>query len=233
MNADALVDTLRGGLAGSWLDPLHIAKRSLARGMRRAAGHLSGRLLDIGCGVKPYRAMLPGVTRHIGIERPGTLSRSTVVDAWADALALPFAEASFDSVLCNEVLEHVPEPARLLSEAARVLRPGGTLVLTTPQTWGLHEEPHDYYRYTRHGLAWLARGAGLEVLEITPTCGTFATVGQRLSSFFFYTTGAYRVPALNLLVRPFLAAGQIVAVALDELCGRRGDPLDHVLVARR
>jgi hypothetical protein len=58
-------------------------------------------------------------------------------------------------------------------------------------------------------------------------------VGQRLSSFFFYSTGATRVLPINLLVRPFLGLGQLLAVALDELCGRRGDPLDHVLVARK
>ena len=220
-------------LAQSWLDPRHIAKRSLARGMRGAAPRLTGRLLDIGCGVKPYRSMLRGVTCYLGIERPGTLSRSRVVDAWADALALPFADGSFDSLLCNEVLEHVTDPARLLGEAARVLRPGGVLVLSTPQTWGLHEEPHDYWRFTRYGLGHLARGAGLSVETITPTCGTFATVGQRLASFFFYSTGAFRLLPLNLLIRPFLAAGQMLAVLLDELAGRRGDPLDHVMVARK
>jgi SAM-dependent methyltransferase len=229
----SLATSLKGWLAAGWLEPLHIARRSIERGMRRVAPRLTGRMLDIGCGLKPYRAMLTGVTTYIGIERPGTLSKSTVVDVWADGLALPFPAGSFDSVLCNEVLEHVPEPARLFAEAARVLRAGGTLVLTTPQTWGLHEEPHDYYRYTRYGLEYLARASGFTVIEITPTCGTFATVGQRLSSFFFYTTGASRVLPLNLLVRPFLAVGQLLAVALDELCGRRGDPLDHVLVARK
>ncbi len=230
---NGLAEAAKRWLASGWLEPLHIAKRSLAREMRRAAPRLKGRLLDIGCGVKPYRAMLAGVTHHIGIERPGTRSRSTVVDCWSDALALPFADASFDSVLCNEVLEHVTDPARLFAEAARVLKPGGTLVLSTPQTWGLHEEPHDYWRFTCLGLAHLARGAGLAVEDITPTCGTFATVGQRLASFLFYGTPARRVPVLNLASRPFLAALQLAAVALDELAGRRGDPLDHVLVARR
>ncbi len=220
-------------LAGTPLDPLWIAKRSLRRGLRRAAPHARGALLDVGCGVKPYRTLLAGVTRYLGIERPGTLTRSTVVDAWADALALPFRDQAFDTVLCSEVLEHVPEPARLLAEAARVLRRGGALILSTPQTWGLHEEPFDFYRYTRYGLDHLARGSGLTVVEIRPTCGTLAMVGQRLSSFCFYSTGAYRVPPLNLLLRPLLALGQLLAVALDELAGRRGDTLDNIMVARK
>jgi SAM-dependent methyltransferase len=220
-------------LAGTPLDPLWIAKRSLRRALRSVAPRARGRLLDVGCGVKPYRALFPAVTEHLGIERPGTLSKSRVVDVWGDALALPFRAASFDTVLCSEVLEHVPEPGRLFEEAARMLKPGGMLILSTPQVWGLHEEPFDYYRFTRYGLSHLARASGLEVVEVHATCGTFAMVGQRLSSFLFYSTGAYRVAAANALLRPLLALGQLLAVALDALAGHRGDTLDNVLVARR
>jgi len=220
-------------MAGTPLDPLWIAKRSLRRELSAVAHYAAGRLLDVGCGTKPYRAVFGSVTSYVGIERTGTLSKSKVVDAWADALALPFPAASFDTVLCNEVLEHVPEPGRLFAEAARVLREGGTLILSTPQTWGLHEEPFDFYRYTRYGLDHLARASRLTPLEVRPTCGTFAMAGQRLASFFFYSTGAYRVELLNLLVRVPLALLQLLAVALDELAGRRGDTLDNVLVARK
>ena len=227
------MSTLAGWLAGTWFDPLHIAKRSLRRGLARVADRAHGRLLDVGCGVKPYRAMFAHVAAYVGIERPGTLSRSRVVDVWGDALQLPFATRSFDTLLCNEVLEHVSEPARLFAEAARVLRPGGVLLLTTPQVWGLHEEPWDFYRYTRYGLMHLARTSGFEVDEVTPTCGTWAMAGQRTASFFFYTLGAVRWPLANLAIRPFLALWQLLAVGLDELFGRRGDTLDNVLVARR
>ena len=220
-------------MAGTPLDPLWIAKRSLRRALARAAPHAHGALLDVGCGTKPYRDLFSNLGAYVGVERPGTLSRSRVVDVWADALALPFRGASFDTVLCNEVLEHVAEPARLFAEAARVMRPGAVLILSTPQVWGLHEEPFDFYRYTRYGLDHLARASGLAVIEIRPTCGTFAMVGQRLASFFFYSTGAHRVAPLNLLLRPLLALGQIAALGLDALAGGRGDTLDNVLVARR
>ena len=220
-------------LIGTPLDPLWIAKRSLRRGLAAVSQHAHGRLLDLGCGAKPYRAMFPQCASYVGIERPGTLSRSRVVDVWGDALVLPFASRSFDTVLCNEVLEHVPEPSHLFAEAARVLRPGGILLLTTPQVWGLHEEPWDFYRYTKYGLSYLANQNGLEVLDVRPTCGTWAMAGQRTASFFFYTTGVVRFAPLNALSRPFLALWQLVAVALDELCGRRGDTLDNVLVARK
>ena len=220
-------------LAGTPLDPLWIAKRSLRRELERVAHHAGGRLLDVGCGVKPYRELFANVRDYIGIERPGTLSGSTVVDAWADALALPFRDGAFHTVLCNEVLEHVPEPGRLFAEAARVLAEGGVLILSTPQVWGLHEEPFDFYRYTRYGLEYLARTHGLAPLEVRATCGTLAMAGQRVASLLFYSTGAYRVTILNLLARFPLALLQLLAVALDELAGRRGDTLDNVMVARR
>ena len=220
-------------LVGNPLDPLWIARRGLKRGIHAVAHHARGRLLDVGCGVKPYRAMFAACSAYVGIERPGTLSKSTVVDVWGDALALPIAAASFETVLCSEVLEHVPEPSALFAEAARVLRPGGVLLLTTPQVWGLHEEPWDFFRYTKYGLAHLARKNGFAVVEVRPTCGTWAMVGQRTASFFFYSTGIVRVAPLNLLSRPFLAMWQLVFVALDELFGRRGDTLDNVLVARK
>jgi SAM-dependent methyltransferase len=220
-------------LAGTPLDPLWIAKRSLRRALAGVSAHAHGRLLDVGCGVKPYRSLFPAVTQHLGIERPGTLSKSRVVDVWGDALALPFRAGLFDTVLCSEVLEHVPEPSRLFEQAARVLKPGGMLILSTPQVWGLHEEPFDFYRFTKYGLSHLARASGLEVVEVRPTCGTFAMVGQRLSSFAFYSSGAYRHIVPNLLLRPLLALGQLLAVALDALAGGRGDTLDNVLVARR
>lgn len=220
-------------LIGTVLDPLWIAKRSLKRGILGAAHHAHGRLLDVGCGIKPYRAMFPQCREYLGIERPGTLSHSRVVDVWGDALQLPFAPATMDTVLCNEVLEHVPEPSQLFAEAARVLRPGGILLLTTPQVWGLHEEPWDFYRYTRYGLSYLAKKHGFEVVSVTPTCGTWAMAGQRTASWWFYSTGLVKIKPLNLAVRPLLALWQLIAVALDEITGRRGDTLDNVLVARK
>ena len=177
--------------------------------------------------------MFPQCADYLGLERPGTLSHSHVVDVWGDALKLPFAAATMDTVLCNEVLEHVPEPSQLFAEAARVLRPGGVLLLTTPQVWGLHEEPWDFYRYTRYGLSYLAEKHGFRVVEVRPTCGTWAMAGQRMSSWFFYSTGIVKVKPLNLLSRPFLALWQVFAVLLDEVSGRRGDTLDNVLVARK
>ena len=88
------------------------------------------------------------------------------VDVLADAATLPFADAAFDCVIATEVLEHCADPAAVVREVARVLRPGGVALLTTPFMVGLHEMPHDYFRYTPSALRALTEAAGLSVESI-------------------------------------------------------------------
>ena len=161
------------------------------------------------------------------------MAQSHVVDVYASGLALPFGAQTFDTVVCSEVLEHVPDPACLLAEVTRVLRPGGHLLLTTPQTWGLHEEPHDYFRYTRYGLDVLARRAGLEPVRIAPTTGFWATWAARTSDFLFLRHAYGRGIVLEGLFGLVVAAIQCWGLALDRIYGGAGDTLDNLLVARR
>lgn len=209
--------------------PVWIARRRLRQEVAQRAHLASGWMLDVGCGVQPYRPLFRHVSRYVAVDLPPTKR----VDAHADALRLPFADASFDTVLCNQVLEHVPEPARLMAEVQRVLRPGGVLLLTTPQVWGLHHEPYDFFRYTKYGLKHLAQSAGLHAEEIVPTTGLIATFTQRLADAIAYGwAGHWPRPAfflLSLALWPMLLVGYL----LDGLMGRRGDTLDNVLIARK
>src|SRR4030095_5709220 len=98
-----------------------------------------------------------------------------------DAQALGLADAVFDVVLCTEVLEHLPEPQRALDEMFRVLKPSGTLLLTTRFLFPIHDAPHDYFRFTKYGLRYLLRRFEiLEVREETDSVGTLAVLLQRL-----------------------------------------------------
>lgn len=159
-----------------------------------------GSVLDVGCGMKPYQQHLGArAAKWMGIDFQATASGPSRADVFGSAIELPFKTDSFDVVLSTQVLEHVPEPGTLIREAHRVLRPGGHMVLTAPQTNPLHEEPHDYFRFTCYGLRHLAELCGLEVLETRPLGGAIATVGQMV---IWHMSWLRRIPAIGR----FLAA---------------------------
>jgi SAM-dependent methyltransferase len=219
-------------LKRTWLDPFHIVHASLERELRRHSASIQGRVLDIGCGEKPYRRLFPAAAQYYGTETDHTFARSAQHDVTALGESLPFVNGTFDAVICTEVLEHVPEPSRVLTEVYRVTTPGGVVLLSTPMTWGLHEEPYDFYRYTNHGLQYLFEKAGLQLVSVRQTTGTLGTVGQRLSSFFYYRLGGRRW-MLKPVAVVVAAAIQLLFAAADRLAGRQGDTLDWVVLARK
>ncbi|MBF0537370.1 MAG: class I SAM-dependent methyltransferase [Nitrospirae bacterium] len=78
-------------------------------------------------------------------------------DVVMDACELQYDDRTFDLVCIMEVLEHIQSPVKAVDEIYRVLKPGGKLILTTPFAFGIHDEPHDYYRYTKYGLLYILR----------------------------------------------------------------------------
>lgn len=158
-------------LAHNWL-----IKRAVNLKVAAALPLLEGLVVDLGCGTRPYEHdVLAHAERYVGLDWPATL-HGLHADVQADLRCpLPLLDAQCDAVTCFEVLEHVPEPARLLAEAHRILRPGGVLLLSTPFQWWVHEAPHDYYRFTRHGLEFLLGQAGFEGIRVEATTGFWST----------------------------------------------------------
>lgn len=129
-------------------------------------------LLDLGCGVKPFKEIYsPFCMESIGIDVASSPHAKTKVDIIYDGKNIPFENSRFDYVLCTEVMEHVPEPAAFLREIHRVMKPDGILIMTTPFLVPLHEEPHDFYRYTKHGIRYLLTGSGYQLEHIESFCG--------------------------------------------------------------
>lgn len=135
---------------------------------RAIRAHARGRLLDLGCGMVPFYGMYKDhVTENVCIDWAHSLHANPHLDVVADLnQPFPLPDATFDTVLCSDVLEHIAEPAAFLREAARVLKPGGTLLLMVPFFYWIHEQPHDYYRYTEFALRRLLTQAGLAVDSI-------------------------------------------------------------------
>lgn len=95
------------------------------------AGRLGGPdpILDVGCGEGALEKALPGV---IGLDRsPTMLAAAPPPTVLGDSVALPFPDACFEAVVTVNVLYHLPEPARAIEEARRVLRPGGLFAAAT------------------------------------------------------------------------------------------------------
>lgn len=141
--------------------------------------YLRGSLVDIGCGEKPYRQLISGsVSEHVGVDHERTIHDRSRIDVVGTAYSIPVDDARFDSALCSAVLEHLEEPEAALRECHRVLKPGGACIYTVPFIWHLHEEPRDFYRFTKYGLKYLFEKTGFRIEEIRPLSGFWVTFGQ-------------------------------------------------------
>jgi SAM-dependent methyltransferase len=185
--------------AADWVD---IQWSVLERSLRAVAPRARGRLLDVGCGEKPYESWFsPYVSAYVGIEHMGTFAATAAgARSRADVVygggTLPFRDGAFDTVLSVQVLEHTPRPAALVAEMSRVLAPDGLLILTAPFQFRLHEEPHDYFRYSPHGLRQLCEDAGLEMIESQPQGSLWSVLGHKLNTYL-----AFRVARVGGLVQ--------------------------------
>lgn len=214
-----------------------ISEQLIEEGLCSVGNLFTGRLLDVGCGKKPYRQVLgDGVEQWIGLDVPTAASGRPSADVFGSALEMPFGSAAFDVVLSTQVLEHVPTPATLILEASRVLKPGGHLILTAPQTNPLHEEPHDYFRFTSHGLQFLVKNAGFDVVQLRPLGGAIATVGQLVVWHFGWLRRLPGVgPTMGDLANACIAWS---VLKLDRFSfvyggGAMKDTLNWLLVARK
>jgi SAM-dependent methyltransferase len=204
------------------------AVASLARALPENA-----RVLDAGAGEGQYAGYFKhcrycGVDLAVG-DSSWDYSR---IDAVADLTALPFRGGSFAAALHIVTLEHLREPGCALAELARTLIPGGILLIAAPHEWEIHQAPHDYFRYTRYGLAYLLEKAGFEIRELRPAGGYFRLLARRLLNGLQFFTGGIRwlgfLPAAVLLGPPAL-----VLPLLDSLDRERNFTLGYICVARK
>lgn len=132
--------------------------------------HASGRLLDLGCGAVPlYSAYAARVAEAVCVDWPGSMHDVTRhVDHFVDLSAekLPFPDGTFDTVLATDVLEHIPVPEQVWAEMARVMKPGGRCIVGVPFLYWIHEEPHDYFRFTQYALQRSCAAVGLVSVDV-------------------------------------------------------------------
>lgn len=187
------------------LSPYWLDWRHLRRSIEELAPLARGWMLDVGCSERPYgRLFEPYVARYVGLDYPPALldkqpelwvildRAKRSVDVFGDGNRLPFRDESFETVLSTEVLEHVRSPGALVREMARVLKPGGRVLLTVPFVQPLHELPSDFYRFTPSSVRALLEEAGLVVEQLEPRGNYAAALGVLSSQFLLRSFGASR-----------------------------------------
>jgi len=133
-----------------------------------------GKLLDLGCGKVPlFAAYRDHIDDNICVDWENTLHDNEFLDYHCDLTRdLPFENGEFNTVILSDVLEHIPEPQSLINEISRVLSPDGVLIMNVPFFYCIHEQPHDYYRYTEYALRRFIEQSKLEVEILASAGGT-------------------------------------------------------------
>jgi len=194
--------------------PHYVIRRGILESLRQNLGVFRGTVVDIGCGRMPYRELISAsgcVTGYIGLDLDGAAYDVSVqADVRWDGVSLPLRDDSCDSALLTEVLEHCPAPTIVLSEAARVLRDGGTAFLTVPFLYPVHEAPNDFRRFTARGLEQAVLDSGFSSCRVFSYGGYHAAMAQMLGLWVSYTgfsrwrrklLGRLAVPVVRYLVR--------------------------------
>jgi SAM-dependent methyltransferase len=147
------------------------------------------RVLDAGAGTAPYKPLFS----HTDYESADfelvdkEYVRSTYV---CDLAAIPVEDHRFDAIIFNQVLEHLPDPLKVLKELHRVLKPGGRIIASAPLFYEEHEKPYDFYRYTQFGWRHLMHEAGFHIETLTWNEGYFGTVAYQLETAARYLPGS-------------------------------------------
>lgn len=218
-------------------NPDYIHLHFLMRDIKHALDKYARKdLLDLGCGNKPYKEWYQPLTESsTGCD--AVQSTENVVDTICLVSDLPYKNDSFDTVFSTQVLEHVFEQQQMINEAARVLKPGGFLILSVPFTWELHEEPYDFFRVTKYGLKELLEKSSLEVEYVKANGGKWAAMFQMMintvySTFKYKTVKAKFLKILFMELKLTWLINQF-AIWVDKRHFDESWTLNYIVVAKK
>ncbi len=196
----------------------------------------TGNLLDVGCGNKPYESLFGNkLSSYTGCDV--VQSNENKVDVICLATSLDFEESKFDTVFSTQVMEHVDNSDKMMAECNRVLRTGGHLILSVPFCWELHEEPYDFFRFTKYGLTELCKRNNFEVIEIIANGGKWAAIMQMNLNMIYSTfkrksfgTKLLKGVFINLHLTQFF---NWIAIKIDKKYFDSLLTLNYVLIAKK
>ena len=221
-------------ILGLFINPFYFARKGLYQNVSKLITNLNGKLLDVGCGTKPYENIC-NVDEYIGLEIDDEGNRQhNYADVFYDGKTIPFEDKSFDSILSNQVFEHVFNPNQFLKEINRVTKVGGKFLITVPFVWDEHEQPYDYARYSSFGLKHILAENGFEIIEHRKSNNGIEVIFQLINDYLYkviMTENAYfNLLIIILLMAPINMSGLI----LSKLLPRNNDLyLDNIVLAKK
>ncbi|HXS15306.1 MAG TPA: class I SAM-dependent methyltransferase [Candidatus Saccharimonadales bacterium] len=214
----------------SWTDPDKIFKDIIWEDIKQASVFAKGRLLDVGCGTKPYYPLFSKkIAQYIGLD-----DNNSRADIKGNFFTCKISSSSYDTVLCTQMLEHVEEPKALLIKIHKILKTGGILILTAPLTGSLHEMPRDYYRFTEYALSYLLRETGFSIEYIKGEGNWLSSISFNIC---FYLEGTLNKYLLRYPKKVFIAVVQYIFFLLSKLPNRFTKPelfpINYIVVAKK
>lgn len=177
--------------------PAYLIRKRLYQHIKRNVPVLSGRLMDFGCGSKPYQSLF-NVQEYVGVDYygEGHSHENEQIDVFYDGVKLPFPDNFFDSAFSSEVFEHIFNLEEILPEIYRVLKPGAKMVVTCPFAIAEHEQPVDFARYSSFALRYLLEKHGFRVINFEKIGSSYETIRQ-LKTMYYHM---HVMPKFNKLI---------------------------------
>jgi len=221
-------------IAGLFINPFYFARRGLYKNIKELSKFIKGKVLDVGCGQKPYEELFK-CEQYIGLEYDSPQNRQIKkADFFYEGKMFPFEDKEFDSAVMNEVLEHVFNPDEFITELNRVLKDNANLLLTVPFVWDEHEQPYDYARYSSFGIKHLLEKHGFEILEFRKSVSNVGVIFQLINDYIYKLIinkgKKWEFWFTNILTSPF----NITGIILSSVMPKSSDLyLDNIVLAKK
>src|SRR5262249_1937257 len=159
-----------------------------------------------------------------------------------DLSTIPVEDGRFDAIIFNQVMEHLPEPKRVISELHRVLKPGGRMICTAPLFYEEHEKPYDFYRYTQFGIRYLFTDCGFLIERLDWMDGYYSTVAYQMNRMALYLPAIPATGGLGFFLAPFMFLLRLQMAALSlvfhwlemrQKVADRGYPKNYVAIVSK
>lgn len=221
-------------ILGLFINPFYFARKGLYQHISALTKNIDGIVLDVGCGKKPYQSLCNAI-EYIGLELDTAENRlNKKADFFYDGTSMPFEDKRFDSILSNQVFEHVFNPESFLTEMNRVLKMEGKLLMTVPFVWDEHEQPYDYARYSSFGLKHILNEHGFELIEHRKSNNGIEVIFQLLNDYIYKVTMTKNGYLNLLIILVLMAPINIIGLIFSKILPKNNDLyLDNIVLAKK